>query len=274
MDRAGVPAERTGRHVRQRVGLAAGQEESGGERTDQAAFVLLEQRAWCRCRHDRPCRCARRARPRARRAACSRTADERWRPASATSSALRGARSRPSEPCSRTSLTISASSMSLTVVTMRFARVLGRGDDDLERDLGRVGECECGPRHLTNHLARRSAASVRQRRSREHRVQRLAVCGTDASTSRSAAITRSTELRSSSSESVLRGSEDATHRRGQRLEDLDPVADDAVDTLVDGGLDDGRASGLRRRCGRRPTRNVRRDFPGCAVRRCPPRQPG
>ena len=40
-----VPPERTGRHVRQRVGFAAGQKHSGREGTDQASLVLGEQRA-------------------------------------------------------------------------------------------------------------------------------------------------------------------------------------------------------------------------------------
>ena len=70
-----------------------------------------------------------------------------------TSSAWRGASSRPSEPCSRTS--DDAGVLDVVDDGDRLAAgVLGRGDDDLERDLGGIGERQHCPRRHPDEFAR------------------------------------------------------------------------------------------------------------------------
>ncbi len=229
MHRARVPAEGSRRHVGERVSLAAGQEHAAGEGADQAALVELQQRAGVD------------ARALAHPDVLHR-GDGQFGEIHARLGRLqdRGQRDHVvgvpgcQQQTVRAVLQHQLDDLRVGDVVDHgdrlAARVLGRGDDDLQRDLGGIGEGQQGPRHLPDPLAR----ILQGRRVAHHDVDAVGPrlrgepVGLD-----DHQVGGLTLLRLGA-----RAQQHAADGRRQRGEKLGIVADDAVQPLIQRRRDD------------------------------------
>ena len=123
------------------------------------------------------------------------------------------------------------------------AGVLGCGDDDLEGDLGRVGEREERPRHLTDNLARQLQGRCVGNDNVDAAVRGVA----DVGGQRVRAVGDHDEVNSVVREVLCQWSvdaQDAAHGGGKAVEGLDLVREDAVDAMVQCGLHNCRQQAL------------------------------